>query len=221
MTNEETSNEIIALKNALLQKKEEMAAIISESEIEMQKKIREFDITLYKVKNDFYKKKAELREVIKESKKELDELNLLIKKSKELMPKSNVNTPLNIPTQLSREKLQEEFVNKSVDLVKILETENYRIGSYNLNTRSRMLVKGASSVKLTYKEMYLLATLAANRNMLIPRKYLLDTVWNDYSYLAGRSMDVYLCKLRTHLQEDDRINLVNVHALGYKFLIHE
>ena len=221
MTNEETSTEITALKSVLIQKREELAALISESEIEMQKRIREFDIILYKVKNDFFKKKAELREVIRESKKELDELNSLIKKSRELLPKSDVSTPLNIPTQLSREKVQEEFVNKSIDLAKILETENYRIGSYNLNTKSRMLVKGTSSVKLTYKEMYLLATLAANRNMLIPRRYLLETIWNDNSYFVGRSMDVYLCKLRTHLQEDDRINLVNVHALGYKFLIYD
>ena len=221
MTNEETSNEIIALKSVLIQKREELAAIISESEIEMQKRIREFDITLYKVKNDFYKKKAELREVIRESKKELDELNLLIKKSRELLPKSDISTPLNIPTQLSREKVQKDYVNKSVDLAKILETENYRIGSYNLNTQTRRLIRGASSVKLTNKEMFLLATLAANINILIPRRYLLETVWSDYNYFVGRSMDVFLCKLRTHLQEDDRINIVNVHGIGYKFMIYD
>ena len=221
MTNEETNNEIIALKELLHQKRDELAAIISESEIELQKKIREFDITLYKVKNDFYKKKTELREVIRESKNELDELNSFIKKSRQLLTKSDVRSPLNIAIQQSREKIQEEFVNKSVDLAKILETENYRVGSYNLNSNSRMLVKGSSSVKLTKKEMYLLATLAANINLLIPRKYLLDTIWYDNSYFAGRSMDVFLCKLRVHLQEDERINIVNVHGIGYKLLVNE
>ena len=221
MTNEEMSNEIIALKELLHQRREELAAIISESENGLRQMTREFDNRLYKIKNDFSQKKAELNEIIKKSKKDLFELNVMVKNARKLLPKENVSIPTVVSRQLSREKYQEEFVNKSVDLAKILETENYRIGSYNLNTKSRMLVRATSSVKLTNKEMYLLATLAANINQLVPRKYLLDTIWNDNSYFAGRSMDVFLCKLRVHLQEDDRVNLVNVHGLGYKFLINE
>jgi len=53
---------------------------------------------------------------------------------------------------------------------------------------------------------------------MLERKFLLEAIWDENNYFNGRSMDVYLCKLRKLLAEDDRLNIVNIHGKGYKLI---
>ncbi len=107
----------------------------------------------------------------------------------------------------------------SPELVLILEKGIYQIGLYELNINERSLTLNNEKKRLTVKEIQLLAVMAVNANKLLSRAYLLNTVWSEDSYFSGRSMDVYLCKLRKILQADETINIVNYHGKGYKLSI--
>jgi two-component system OmpR family response regulator len=51
------------------------------------------------------------------------------------------------------------------------------------------------------------------------RSYALKNIWGDDNYFNGRSMDVYIAKLRKHLQEDKTVEILNIHGKGFKLLV--
>ena len=173
--------------------------------------LEEINIEINDLKNELLKSREEINSIIEKSKKEIIELNGLIKRSNNVLRGY-------IATELKRERTLEAVNVESVDLAEILKVENYQISSYTLNTKSGLLSRGNSVTKLTRKEMHLLALLAANQNEIVNRTYLLLIIWGDASYFNGRSMDVYICKIRKLLKDDDSINLVNFHGRGYKLI---
>jgi len=79
------------------------------------------------------------------------------------------------------------------------------------------LSKGAK--KLTTKENNLLLLLVKNQGDILDRQATLRAIWGDDNYFNGRSMDVYIAKLRKLLKEDDRIEIMNIHGIGFKLLV--
>ena len=77
------------------------------------------------------------------------------------------------------------------------------------------------SRRLTKTENKVLSLLVANRNRVMERDLLLNLVWGKDDYQTGRSLDVYLSKLRKYLSEDARIKIENVHGVGFKLEIDE
>ena len=75
--------------------------------------------------------------------------------------------------------------------------------------------------KLTTKENMLLRLLVQNQNELLDRQAALRAVWGDDNYFNGRSMDVYIAKLRKLLKEDANIEIMNVHGIGFKLLVKQ
>ena len=73
--------------------------------------------------------------------------------------------------------------------------------------------------KLTTKENQLLQLLVKNQNEILDRQATLQAIWGDDNYFNGRSMDVYIAKLRKLLKEDPAIEIMNVHGKGFKFII--
>ena len=71
-----------------------------------------------------------------------------------------------------------------------------------------------------YKEMKI-GTAVPNQNELLDRQAALRAVWGDDNYFNGRSMDVYIAKLRKLLKEDANIEIMNVHGIGFKLLIKQ
>ena len=104
-------------------------------------------------------------------------------------------------------------------LEKLLKTPSYTIGAYSVDVPRRLLTIGGESTKLTNKELHLLILMAANPNVMLERKYLLETIWNENNYFNGRSMDVYLCKLRKLLKADSDLIIINIHGKGYKLIV--
>ena len=80
-------------------------------------------------------------------------------------------------------------------------------------------LKGAQQ-KLTTKEAELLKLLCLHANDVLDRNFALKTIWNDDNYFNGRSMDVYIAKLRKYLKEDTSVELINVHGKGFKLLVN-
>ena len=94
----------------------------------------------------------------------------------------------------------------------------YEIGLFRFNHQLQKLTTDNSETKLTTKENELLKLLCKNKNGILERNDALKAVWGDDNYFNGRSMDVYIAKLRKHLKLDDSIEIINVHGKGFKLL---
>jgi two-component system OmpR family response regulator len=101
---------------------------------------------------------------------------------------------------------------------KTTDQTEFKIGKYTFDYKRQILEKDGIQQKLTTKEAELLKLLCINENEVLDRNFALKTVWNDDNYFTGRSMDVYIAKLRKYLKDDPSIELVNVHGKGFKFL---
>jgi DNA-binding response OmpR family regulator len=101
------------------------------------------------------------------------------------------------------------------------EDELQTIGTITYDPVARVLHLKEEDKKLTTKEGQLLNLLCKNRNDVLDRQAALRAIWGDDNYFNGRSMDVYIAKLRKLLKEDERIEILNIHGKGFKLIIHE
>lgn len=99
--------------------------------------------------------------------------------------------------------------------------EVQRIGSFTFDPRKQLLTQGEEERKLTTKESELLRLLCAHRNDLLKRSDALKEIWGDDNYFNGRSMDVYIAKLRKYLRPDPNVEIMNIHGKGYRLLDKE
>lgn len=100
-----------------------------------------------------------------------------------------------------------------------LEDAIYKLGIYTFDSRKQILSGGEEEVKLTTKEAELLKLLCNNANKVLERNFALKTIWIDDNYFNARSMDVYITKLRKHLKDDPKVEIINVHGKGYKLIM--
>jgi len=96
----------------------------------------------------------------------------------------------------------------------------FTIGNYNFDFNRQLLSIRGKELKLTSKEAGLLKLLCMNANQVLDRSTALNQIWNDDSYFNARSMDVYIVKLRKYLKEDPKVELNNVHGVGFKLVMN-
>ncbi|WP_298709484.1 MULTISPECIES: response regulator transcription factor [Chitinophaga] len=101
------------------------------------------------------------------------------------------------------------------------EQFEFKIGQYQFNSRLRTLTKGADSHTLSPKENELLHMLCEHKNDLLPREVALKKIWGSDTYFNGRSMDVYIAKLRKYLKDDSNIEIVNIHGNGFRLVVKD
>lgn len=100
--------------------------------------------------------------------------------------------------------------------------QNYTLGKYDFNVDKRLLrCTSGSEQALTKKESAILQLLCAYQNEVLPRDHALRMIWGESDYFKGRSMDVYLTKIRKYLSEDQRIEIQNLHGIGFKLITPE
>jgi DNA-binding response OmpR family regulator len=99
-----------------------------------------------------------------------------------------------------------------------MEQNDFVIGKYKFDFNHQLLVIGKKEQKLTSREAELLKLFCLNENSILDRNFALKTIWLDDNYFNGRSMDVYITKLRKYLKEDPKIEIINVHGKGFKML---
>ena len=92
----------------------------------------------------------------------------------------------------------------------------HELGKYQYDVKNMILRKGNEEKVLTRKENALLKLLVENKNQLLTREVALKSVWGDDDYFIGRSMDVFIAKLRKYLKDDESISITNVHGTGFK-----
>lgn len=96
-------------------------------------------------------------------------------------------------------------------------TDQYvNIREYTFHAGKRTLKRRNATVLLTHKEAKVLSVLTANMNQPVDREQLLKEVWEDEGVIVGRSLDVFISKLRKKFMEDPAIRIVNIHGNGYK-----
>lgn len=99
--------------------------------------------------------------------------------------------------------------------------QKVKVGTISYEPELRILHLSEGPKKLTTKENLLLRLLVKNQNELLDRQAALRAVWGDDNYFNGRSMDVYIAKLRKLLKEDSNIEIMNVHGIGFKLLVKQ
>lgn len=91
-----------------------------------------------------------------------------------------------------------------------------QMGGISFFPEERLIRTDSFRHTLTRKESELLFYLASNIGELLPRRQILNEVWRDDNYFAGRSMDVFITRLRKYLKADLNVHIVNVHGTGFR-----
>jgi len=99
------------------------------------------------------------------------------------------------------------------------DEELFQIGKFSFDVKNMVLRSDFGDQTLTRKEAGLLKLLCQNKNKLLTREEALKTIWGDTDYFIGRSMDVFIVKLRKYLKDDPSVTIANVHGTGFKLEI--
>jgi len=91
-----------------------------------------------------------------------------------------------------------------------------RIGNSTFDLSNQTLVAGNVRHHLTYREAKLLQLFASSPNQVLGREFILQSVWEDEGIIVGRSVDVFVSRLRKMLSSDPSLRMVAVHGVGYR-----
>ena len=95
----------------------------------------------------------------------------------------------------------------------------YALGSLAYDFINQQITSKNGVVVLTYKEAKLLRLFCVNQNQVISRDAIQKAIWEDEGYFVGRSMDVFISRLRKLLREDPAVAIVTIHGVGYKLSV--
>jgi DNA-binding response OmpR family regulator len=102
-----------------------------------------------------------------------------------------------------------------------MNNEQIQIGNYLFDTKRMCLKLENKTQQLTEKEAALIHFLYNHRNQLVKREAILKAVWKTDDYFSGRSMDVFITKIRKYFQDDARITIESTRFIGLEFKISE
>jgi len=115
----------------------------------------------------------------------------------------------------------EAILKRCMHLDMRMQNSMIKLGLYNFDAVNQVLWFYDKEQRLTPKEAALLNLLYRYKNKLLPRDTALREIWGDADYFIGRSMDVFIARLRKYLRHDDRVVIQNVHGSGFKLEIKE
>jgi len=95
------------------------------------------------------------------------------------------------------------------------------IGKFAFDFNNQSLTIGPKTKRITEKESNILNYLSAHRNKVIKREELLKALWGENDYFFGRSLDVFITKIRKYLKEDPDLSIENVFGVGFIFNVPE
>jgi hypothetical protein len=109
------------------------------------------------------------------------------------------------------------FTRRRKETIPVAATAPYTsIGRFRFYSNQQLLAYNQLSIELTSKETKLLRIFSASPNEVIDRNRLLKEGWEDEGVITGRSLDMYVSKLRKKLQADPSVSIINVHGKGYR-----
>ncbi len=113
------------------------------------------------------------------------------------------------------------ILKRSMGLSELEGRDNFDIGIYHFDYKLRTITTHGESESLSPKEAELLRLLCIHENDLLPRSKALKLIWGEDTYFNGRSMDVFITKLRKYLKKDTNIEIVSLHGKGVRLLVNK
>jgi DNA-binding response OmpR family regulator len=117
----------------------------------------------------------------------------------------------------------EELIIRIKELVKRNKISNplntYLIGKYTFNYIRMEIVLQDQKINLTHRENEIIKRLYLKANEIVSRTEILIDLWGDDSYYNGRSLDVFITKIRKYFSEDQSIAIKNIRGVGYKLIV--
>jgi DNA-binding response OmpR family regulator len=101
----------------------------------------------------------------------------------------------------------------------MVEPSNYIIGKYQFDYTARIVFNDTEKFSLTLRESELLKLLLENKNVVLKREDILKKLWGEDDYYKGRSLDVFISRLRKILAGENGIAIENVHNVGFRFVM--
>ncbi|WP_235298908.1 winged helix-turn-helix domain-containing protein [Portibacter marinus] len=99
------------------------------------------------------------------------------------------------------------------------EDDKIRFGSYTFDYEGQVLRSNDLEQSLTYKESKILKVLSEHINEVVEREELQKQVWEEDGIVVGRSLDMFISKLRKKLSSDPLVEIKNIHGIGYKLIV--
>jgi DNA-binding response OmpR family regulator len=100
------------------------------------------------------------------------------------------------------------------------EASVYKLNDYTFDYNNLSLSSKQNNYSLTKKEADVLKLFSLNKGKILKREEILKDVWGDDDYFMGRSMDVFISRLRNYLKDDPTIEIQNVHGIGFKLVLN-
>lgn len=94
------------------------------------------------------------------------------------------------------------------------------IGEYQFDKKGMKLIYKGKNEELSSKESDLLDLLYSNENQTLEREYILNIVWGDEGDYVGRTLDVFISRLRKKLENDPTLKIINIRGIGYRFVMN-
>ncbi|MEQ8705151.1 MAG: response regulator transcription factor [Phaeodactylibacter sp.] len=92
----------------------------------------------------------------------------------------------------------------------------YTLGQFRFDYQNLLLKGKGEPRQLTQKEADLLKLFAEQRNQVVRRSDILKQLWGEDDYFLGRSLDVFISRLRKYLRSDERLKIENIHGVGFR-----
>jgi DNA-binding response OmpR family regulator len=97
----------------------------------------------------------------------------------------------------------------------------YKLGKYQFDSKNYLVIYGNEKTTLTQREAELLKLFLDNKNIVLKREEILKSLWGDDDYFMGRSLDVFISRLRKIIATEEGISIENLHGIGFRFSITE
>jgi DNA-binding response OmpR family regulator len=99
------------------------------------------------------------------------------------------------------------------------ESRSKKMGRFIFIPEELTLSLDGDARKLTMKEMELIKLFSENTNKVLNRNEILERVWGSNDYFLGRSLDVFISRLRKYFKPDTNIKIINLHGIGFRFSV--
>jgi DNA-binding response OmpR family regulator len=123
--------------------------------------------------------------------------------------------PFSIEELLLKIEIFLKRTNKNVTVDKSL----YTVGKYQFDSKNYLVFTDSEKISLTQRESDLLKLFLNNKNVVLKREEILKSLWGDDDYFMGRSLDVFISRLRKILSNEEGIAIENLHGIGFKFSV--
>lgn len=122
-------------------------------------------------------------------------------------------------TEVLLHKIQ-TIIKRSMGFTELEGKNDFTIGKYKFDYELRKIKCDDELIQLSPKEADLLRLLCVHQNDVLPRQKALKIIWGDDNYFNGRSMDVFVTRLRKYLRKDPSVEIVSLHGKGIRLLVN-